>query len=66
MRKILNLYKETGETPLERLNRFRKENLKYLKEKMSYVGRLDPMAEGVLLTVVGKENKNRGELLEYG
>lgn len=63
MKKILNLYKEIGETPLERLNRFRKESPKYLSEKMSYVGRLDPMAEGVLLAVVGEENKNREEYL---
>lgn len=63
MEKILNLYKEIGETPLERLDRFRIEKPEYAKEKMSYVGRLDPMAEGVLLVVVGEENKNREEYL---
>ncbi|TSD03089.1 MAG: tRNA pseudouridine55 synthase [Parcubacteria group bacterium Athens0714_16] len=63
MQKILNLYKEIGETPLERLDRFRIEKPEYIKEKMSYVGRLDPMAEGVLLVVVGEENKKREEYL---
>lgn len=63
MQKTLNLYKKIGETPLERLNRFRTKQPKYVKEKMSYVGRLDPMAEGVLLVVVGDENKNREKYL---
>jgi len=63
VKKILNLYKEIGETPLERLNRFRVENKKYKNEKMSYVGRLDPMAEGILLVVIGEENKNRTKYL---
>ncbi|MEK7182164.1 MAG: hypothetical protein AAB679_00155, partial [Patescibacteria group bacterium] len=61
--KILNLYKEIGETPLERLDRFRIKNPEYSNEKMSYVGRLDPMAEGVLLIVVEEENKNREKYL---
>lgn len=63
MKKTLNLYKKIGETPLERLDRFRAKQPKYAKEKMSYVGRLDPMAEGVLLVVVGDENRNREKYL---
>jgi tRNA pseudouridine55 synthase len=31
---------------------------------MSYAGRLDPMAEGVLLVVVGEENKKKNEYLD--
>ena len=64
MEKILNLYKKVGETPLERLERFRLENSEYKDVKMSYAGRLDPMADGVLLVLVGEECKNRQEYLE--
>lgn len=63
MKIVLNLYKKIGETPLERLDKFRIKNPKYKNEKMSYVGRLDPMAEGVLLVVVGEENKKREKYL---
>ena len=59
MESVLNLYKERGETPLERIERFRKTHPEYRKLPMSYAGRLDPMAEGVLLVLVGEENRNR-------
>ncbi|MSR71145.1 MAG: hypothetical protein EXS50_00520 [Candidatus Taylorbacteria bacterium] len=62
---VLNLYKKRGETPLERIERFRDENPNFENVKMSYAGRLDPMAEGVLLVLVGEENKNREEYLGY-
>ncbi len=62
---ILNLYKVAGETPLERIQRFKIENPDFEKVKLSYAGRLDPMAEGVLLVVAGEENKNKDEYLKY-
>jgi tRNA pseudouridine55 synthase len=62
---ILNLYKKRGETPLERIKRFKIENPGYDSVKMSYAGRLDPMAEGVLLILVGEENKKREHYLGY-
>ncbi len=47
------IYKERGETPLESVNKF------FLnKEKVTYAGRLDPMAEGLLLVLKGDECKN--------
>ncbi|KKP56083.1 MAG: tRNA pseudouridine synthase B [Parcubacteria group bacterium GW2011_GWB1_35_5] len=52
---IFNLYKERGETPLERIERFVKENPNLKDEKMTYLGRLDPLAEGVLLVGSGKD-----------
>lgn len=65
---IFNLYKPRGETPLERLQRFKFEARKEGKikddEKLSYMGRLDPMAEGVLLVATGEDIKKREELLE--
>lgn len=52
---MLNLYKKVGETPLECLGRWVKQNPKYENMKMTYAGRLDPMAEGELLVLVGEE-----------
>lgn len=48
---VLSLYKNLGETPLECIERFRQENPKYQEIKMTYLGRLDPMAEGLLLVL---------------
>lgn len=59
MEKVLKLYKELGETPLACLERFRSANPEYSNEKMTYAGRLDPMAEGLLIALVGEECKNK-------
>jgi tRNA pseudouridine55 synthase len=56
---VLNLYKTLGETPRERLERLRGQNHHYTHEVLSYAGRLDPMAEGVLLCLVAGANKRR-------
>lgn len=61
MQKILPLRKQIGETPLETILRFKKNNQKYQNEKMAYAGRLDPMAEGLLLILVGDLCKKRKE-----
>lgn len=63
MEKILKLYKELGETPLACLERFRTENPEYAGEKMTYAGRLDPMAEGLLIILVGDECHKKDEYL---
>ncbi len=60
---VLNLYKNLGETPRERLERLRVEKPHYAHEVLSYAGRLDPIAEGVLLCLVGSANKHREEYL---
>jgi len=57
MKKIINLYKPVGLTPLQAIEKFREKHREYKNKKMSYAGRLDPMAEGVLLVLVGEENK---------
>lgn len=62
--RVLNLYKKLGETPRERLERLRIEKPRYAGEVLSYAGRLDPMAEGVLLALVGAENQKREQYLE--
>lgn len=58
---ILNLYKEVGETPLECLIRYKNNHPEFQNIKMTYAGRLDPMAEGVLVVLAGniKEEKKK-------
>lgn len=57
--------KRVGETPLELLDRLRIENPELKDEKLSYAGRLDPMAEGQMLILVGEENKEYKKYLKY-
>ncbi len=57
-------YKNKGETPLQSINRLRFERPELEQEILSYAGRLDPMAEGILPVLVGsEENKNRKNYL---
>jgi tRNA pseudouridine55 synthase len=60
---MINLYKYQGETPLQALERLRKTMPEYRDATLSYAGRLDPMAEGVLLVMVGNENNERQKYL---
>ena len=63
---VVNLYKNLGETPRERLERLRLQKPHYAHEVLSYAGRLDPMAEGVMLCLVGSANHRREEYLNKG
>lgn len=63
MKKIIILNKKEGETPLEALDIFRVKNPKYKDVKMTYAGRLDPMASGLLLILAGEETKNKEKYL---
>ncbi|MDQ5953025.1 MAG: tRNA pseudouridine55 synthase [Patescibacteria group bacterium] len=56
---VQRIQKKLGETPLEALNRLRFEHPEYEGLKMTYAGRLDPMAEGELLVLLGEECKNK-------
>ncbi len=56
---MLLLNKKPGHTPLQALKEFIQLNPEYSTNILSYAGRLDPMAEGLLLILVGDENKNR-------
>lgn len=60
---LINLYKRSGETPLQALDRLRADHPEYKDAVLSYAGRLDPLASGVLLVMVGDANKNRDEHL---
>jgi len=52
------IYKNRGETPLECLERLKKLRPECAAQKLSYAGRLDPLAEGVLVVLVGDECKS--------
>jgi len=62
--KVIILNKKEGETPLGALECFRTRHKSYNGLPMTYAGRLDPMASGVLLVLVGEEIKNKEKYLK--
>jgi len=63
MQQAVCLYKQIGETPLMCLNRLRQHDERFSDATLSYAGRLDPMAEGLLLVMVNDGNKRRDDFL---
>jgi len=61
---ILLLHKKEGETPLQALEGFRSTHKKYKDTKMTYAGRLDPMAKGLLLVLAGEETRSKEKYLK--
>ena len=67
MIKTAYIYKKLGETPLQALEHFRSVKMKsepsereaWEAAPMTYAGRLDPMAEGILLILIGDECKKK-------
>jgi tRNA pseudouridine(55) synthase len=59
---IIKMEKNLGETPLECLQRFKLSHPEYQDTKMTYLGRLDPMAEGLLLVLAG-ETREKNQYL---
>jgi tRNA pseudouridine55 synthase len=59
----ITAYKNLGETPLEALERVRIERNIGADVPMTYAGRLDPMAEGVMIILMGEECKKKEEYL---
>lgn len=59
--KYVVLDKKVGETPLKALETFRATHSEYETVPLTYAGRLDPMAEGKLLVLIGDECKNQSE-----
>jgi len=53
------LYKEVCQTPLEAITAWKVANPLYTDIPASYAGRLDPMAEGMLLVLLGEECKRQ-------
>lgn len=64
MQKVVVLNKKEGETPLQALESFRRKHKEYKGVKMTYAGRLDPMASGVLIVLAGDETKNKDKYLK--
>lgn len=60
---MLVMYKQKGETPLQALHRLRLQKPEYGDMSLSYAGRLDPMAEGVMVVLVDDDNKDREKYL---
>ncbi|MGH7204368.1 MAG: hypothetical protein ACREHC_08035 [Candidatus Levyibacteriota bacterium] len=63
MKALLPIYKPIGITPLQLIEQLRETKPEYKEEKIGYAGRLDPMAHGVMLLMVGDETKNRADYL---
>lgn len=60
---LLTTYKQMGDTPLQALERLREEKNLPQEEKMTYAGRLDPAAEGLLLVLTGHDVHQKDSLL---
>ncbi|MDQ5971282.1 MAG: tRNA pseudouridine55 synthase [Patescibacteria group bacterium] len=58
---LIQAYKERGETPLDVLKRLKNENPEYQYVPMTYAGRLDPMAEGLMLVLTGDDCMKKDE-----
>lgn len=61
---MIRYTKRIGETPLQMLNRLREERPELKNERLSYAGRLDPVAEGEMIVMVGDENNVREKFLK--
>ena len=57
------MYKQEGQTPLEVIQDFKATHPEYARTPLAYAGRLDPMAEGELLVLVGEACKERDTYL---
>ena len=58
---VVPVYKPVGKTPLECVDWYKSRYIHDPTITVSYAGRLDPMAEGVLLLLVGEANTRRRE-----
>ncbi len=64
MKQIYAIFKPLGLTPLEALEKLRKKRKLPQNLKITYAGRLDPMAQGVLLLLAGDKVKEKGKYLK--
>lgn len=62
---MIKCFKQVGETPLECLERVRRENNISSNTKMTYAGRLDPLATGEMIILVGDECKDKDKYLHH-
>jgi len=59
MKKFAIIEKKVGKTPLQALENFRQTDKNLVGVPMTYAGRLDPMASGKLIILIGEECKRR-------
>lgn len=64
MREVLNIYKPVGLTPLEVVGKIKEKNSDYKNIPITYAGRLDPMAEGVLVLLAGETTLQKSKYLK--
>ena len=63
MQTIISVYKPVGLTPLETIQKLQSQEHDLLNQKITYAGRLDPLAHGVLLLLVGEKTKEKEDYL---
>jgi tRNA pseudouridine55 synthase len=61
---VLVLHKKMGQTPLECIEEFRATHPQYAGLPMTYAGRLDPLATGVLIVLTGEECKMKDQYIQ--
>jgi tRNA pseudouridine55 synthase len=57
------ILKREGITPLQAIQEYKEAHPELAAEKISYAGRLDPMASGLLILLIGEANKEREQFL---
>ncbi len=62
---MIYLHKPFGLTPLQAVEKLKAMYPEFTDKKLSYAGRLDPMAEGLLLILIDDENKDRRKLEHF-
>ncbi len=62
--KVFPVYKSIGETPYSLVQKFRIKKNTPKELKVAYAGRLDPMAEGIVLLIVGEKLTNFNNYLQ--
>lgn len=63
LQKVIPIYKNKGQTPLQAIEDLVKIKPELKDIALTYAGRLDPLASGVLLVLVGDECKKKEEYL---
>ncbi|HMQ01668.1 MAG TPA: hypothetical protein PKD79_01195 [Candidatus Doudnabacteria bacterium] len=64
MNEVISVYKPIARTPLEAIEVLREERPELKDVPITYAGRLDPMAEGLLLVLAGEAVHRKDEFLE--
>lgn len=57
------IHKHVGQTPLQAIEEWKSTNPEYQDIPATYAGRLDPMAEGLLIVLLGDECKKKEEYI---